>query len=109
MNDREKGAPPETVWKRIVRETPEGNWTHAAARRLTDPDEIKQFLKEEIDETLRQDSHDRTYVVHQHTPESLIESIRRVINGPNIDTPQKKAIWEKALQEVIDESSFFPG
>jgi len=109
MNDREKGVPPETVRKRIIRETPEGNWTDAAARRLTDPDEIKQFLKEEIDDVLGEDLPRRKYVVHRHTPESLVESIRRVIEGPNLDTPQKKAIWEKALQEAIEESSFFPG
>lgn len=108
MNNREKLTPTETPYKRIKRLVPEGNWTDAAAQLLTDGDEIKQFIKEEISETLREIPHTDTISV-KHTPESLLESLRRVINGPNVKTPEQKAIWEKALQEAIAESEHYSG
>lgn len=105
MNDREKFTPPETPYQRIVRLTPEGSWTHAAAQSLTDANEIKQFIKEEISETFRLNLQ-HPELVH-HTPESLLESIRDVINGPCVKTPELKAIWEKALQEAVEESEHY--
>lgn len=105
MNDREKFTPPETPYQRIKRLTPEGNWTDAAAQSLTDPAEIKQYIKEEISETFR------LRLEHPEwgglTPESLLKSIRYVINGPCIKTPELKAIWEKALQEAVEESEYY--
>ncbi|MFA6253600.1 MAG: hypothetical protein WC687_05070 [Patescibacteria group bacterium] len=106
MNDREKFTPPETPYKRIQRLYPEGNWTDAAAISLTNGDEIKQWIKEEISETLRKIP-DKRYAALQHTPESLLESIRRVIDGPIIKTPEQKAMWEKALEEAVAESDYY--
>ena len=104
MNTREQSTPPETPYKRIKRLSPEGNWTDVAAQMLTDPTEIEEYLKEAIAEYFHEG-----VPTSGHTPESWVESIRRVINGPNIKTPEKKAIWEKALQEATKESDYFSG
>lgn len=104
MNNQEKFTPKETPYKRIMRLAPEGNWTDAAAQLLTNEAEIEQFIEEQISETLRPDPQ----LVTQHTPESLVDSIKKVINGPNLKTPEKKAAWEKALQKAIEKSDYFP-
>lgn len=98
-------TPLETPYKRIVRVTPEGNWTDSAAQLLTDADDIERFIEELISETLRPSAQGRVDV--RHTPESLVASIRQVINGPNLKTPERKAVWENALQEAIKKSNYF--
>lgn len=50
----------------------------AAAKMLTDPDEIKEYIAEATAEYFRED---RPHKEYGHTPNSWVESIRTVING----------------------------
>jgi hypothetical protein len=104
MNSREKIPHQETVYERIARQVPEGNWTSAAAQLLNKEDDIEQFIEELIRQTLHPDPK----MIAPHTPESLVDSIKKVIDGPNLSkNPKKKAIWEKALQTAIEKSEYF--
>lgn len=106
MNSRMKRRfflPGETPYKRIMRLGGAGDLTCQATWLLTNVNEIKKFIKESISEDLRYQETLPQDSLLRVTPKLMVERIREVINGPNIKTPEKKALWEKALQRAIKE------
>lgn len=102
LMQKQKQAPPETPYRRVVKGSPGGNWEDAAAQMLTTLDEVKQFMEEEIAIMIKLSDKGAESKTLTH----LIRVYESVIKGYNLHTDAQRDMWRQALREVLSQSKY---